>query len=213
MIIYRTVRFWAALAAAMTFTMGAALLASSPKRVSASAYTVIVGHGGPQVWGAGFIAAALFTLVCVGRRPRWLEWAIGLQVIPYAGLSVSFALASWRYPDANLTAAPVYGWIAFMHVCLANYSRIHRRLVRLDPTTVVPRLPPSNLERVFHTDFVQVLAALLAVAWVISLFVRAVYPGSTAAFAGLDTVSVTIFGYFFVRRAVRGPQSGYGGSI
>lgn len=120
---YQRVRFWATLAAAMTFNIGIVLLLGGSARVSANAYWLIATAGGPMIWGAGFITAAILTILCVWRWHHALRWAVLIQAVPYTAVAVSFAAAAFRYPDANLTATPVYGWIAIMHAALSDYAR------------------------------------------------------------------------------------------
>lgn len=121
--LYHRVRFWAALAAAMTFNLGLVLMVGGPGRVGASAYWGIATYGGPIVWGAAFVAASAITGLCIWRWHRALRWALLLQALPYAAISASFAVAAVKYPDANLTATPIYGWICVFHAALSDYAR------------------------------------------------------------------------------------------
>jgi hypothetical protein len=121
--VYHKVRFWSALAAAMTFSVGLGLFAGSERRVSANAYLVIASYGGHFVWGAVFMIIAAVTGLCVWQFTRWLRWALLLQALPYAAIAISFAAAAVKYPDANLTAAPVYTWVTIMHAALSDYAR------------------------------------------------------------------------------------------
>lgn len=121
--VYYTVRFWSALAAAMTFSVGFGLFVGSERRVSANAYLVIASYGGHFVWGTVFMIIGGITGLCVWQFTRWLRWALLLQALPYAAIAVSFAAAAVKYPDANLTAAPVYSWVMIMHAALSDYAR------------------------------------------------------------------------------------------
>ena len=120
---YACARFWAALAAGMAYTLGLVLVLGGDARVSASAYSGIGAYGGHVVWGAVFMGVAVFTWVCAWRWHRFLGAALIVQALPFAGIAVMFALAAVEYPDANLTAAPIYGWIMVLHACLADYAR------------------------------------------------------------------------------------------
>lgn len=119
---YRRARFWSALMAAMAVNIGLVLLIGGQSRVSASAYTLVAAIG-PGVWGSAFIACGLLVAVCAWKCHRKLKWALMIEAIPYVGLALSFVLAALRYPDANLTAAPVYTWIAVCHGFLADFAR------------------------------------------------------------------------------------------
>lgn len=121
--IYAESRLWAALAAGMAFTLGLVLMTGGTQRISASAYSGIASHGGPDLWGGVFIGCAVFTWLCAWRFRRWLDWALIVQALPFAGISVMFGIAAVRFPDANITAAPIYAWIMIMHACLADYAR------------------------------------------------------------------------------------------
>jgi hypothetical protein len=99
------------------------LILSGPLRTSAHAYAVIASYGGHLVWGAIFVAAGLFTGLCAWKIRRWLRWALLLQAAPYGAIALSFAFAAVRYPDANLTAAPIYAWIMILHAFLSDHSR------------------------------------------------------------------------------------------
>lgn len=120
---YTESRFWAVLAAGMAFTLGMVLIVGGDRRTSASAYSGLVAHGGPNIWGAAFITVAVITWLCAWRFKRWLDWVLLLQALPFAGIALTFAVAAVRFPDANLTAAPIYAWIMIMHACLADYAR------------------------------------------------------------------------------------------
>lgn len=121
--IYDQVKFWAALAAGMAFTLGVVLFTGGPRRVSGSAYHGILTYGGPMLWGAAFIACSIITWACVWRFNQMLGWAMLLQALPFAGIATMFAISAIQYPDANITAAPIYSWIMIMHACLADYCR------------------------------------------------------------------------------------------
>ena len=91
-------------------------------RLQATAYVLVyaVGH---TVWGCVFIGCSILVGLALWRCPRFLRWALLIEAVPYIGLSVSFGVAVWRYPDANLTAAPVYAWLAISHVLLSDFAR------------------------------------------------------------------------------------------
>lgn len=121
--VYQDVRFWAGLAAAMTANVGLVLFFGSPRRISSNAYALIAHYGGHFVWGLAFIVTALVTTLCAWQFVRLVRWALLIQALPYAAIATSFAIAAVQYPDANLTAAPVYCWITIMHACLSDYAR------------------------------------------------------------------------------------------
>lgn len=121
--LYSEAKFWAALAAGMTFTLGLVLITGGDARTSAHAYSGIAATGGPVLWGSSFLSVAAFTWLCAWRHTRLLKWALLVQALPFAGIAMVFAIAAVQYPDANLTAAPIYGWIMIMHACLADYAR------------------------------------------------------------------------------------------
>jgi hypothetical protein len=121
--IYDQVRFWAALAAAMSAVLGVVLIAGGDARVSASAYSAMRSYGGPELWGAAFVTAAAVTWLCAWRYKHLLGWAVLLQALPFAGIAAMFTIAAVQYPDANITAAPIYACIMVMHACLADYCR------------------------------------------------------------------------------------------
>ena len=121
--VYHNVRFWSALAAGMTVSVGLGLFLGTDQRISTNAYWMIATYGGHLVWGFVFIVAAAVTGLCVWQYPHWLRFALLTQAIPYAAISLSFAAASIKYPDANLTAAPVYAWVMIMHAALSDYAR------------------------------------------------------------------------------------------
>lgn len=121
--LYTKVRFWAALAAAMTYCLGGVLFLGGPKRVSSSAYWVISHFGGHDLWGIMFMTGASFTALCCWKFHRALRWALLLQAVMFSFIAISFAIAAIRYEDANLTAAPIYGWIMVMHVFLSDFAR------------------------------------------------------------------------------------------
>lgn len=120
--VYQRVRFWALMMAGMAFTIGLVLLIGGQRRISASAYFLVadIGH---NVWGWTFIACAMFTVACAWKVHRCLRWALLAESVPFVGLAASFAIASWRYPEANLTAAPVYLWISVAHGFLSDFAR------------------------------------------------------------------------------------------
>lgn len=121
--LYFRVRFWACAAAAMTFNLGVVLLLGGPVRVAASAYRIIYDYGGPFVYGSAFVGTAIITALCAWKAKRFLSLALLMQAVPYAAFSISFAMAAFRYSDANLTAAPIYAWIAIMHAVLSTVAR------------------------------------------------------------------------------------------
>lgn len=121
--LYYKVRFWGAMGACMTAHLGLVLVFGAPRRVSAAAYTMIAEYGGGRVWGAALIAGATFTLLCVWRFHSILRWALIVEAILYGGIALSFLIASIRFPDANLTAAPVYAWVMIAHVFLSDVAR------------------------------------------------------------------------------------------
>lgn len=121
--VYHRVRFWASLAAGMTFNIGVALLFGPPQRVSASAYWVIATFGGHIVWGLAFVMSAILTAISAWQLHKFLRFALLIQSLPYLAISTSFAVGAIMFPDANLTGAPVYGWIMIMHAFLSDYAR------------------------------------------------------------------------------------------
>lgn len=122
--IYRHVSLWAAALAAMCLNVGLVLVLGGPQRVSVKAYSVVAHYGGDDVWGWMFIACGLLTMLCVWRKHhRFMRWALLIQALPFLALAISFTIASVRYPEANLTAGPVYTWIAAAHVLLSDFAR------------------------------------------------------------------------------------------
>ena len=121
--IYTTVRFWTIIAALMTLSIGLVLILSPAERVSANAYWGLSTYGGADVWGSAFFATAVATLLCSWICPKFLPWAVLIQTLPYAGFALAFTLAALRFPDANLTAPPVYAWITLVHLLLFDFVR------------------------------------------------------------------------------------------
>lgn len=121
--LYFQVRFWSCAAAAMTANLGLALLLGGSGRVGATAYRIIYDYGGPIVYGSAFMCTAIVTVLCAWKVRRALSWALLAQALPYAAFSASFAVAAFRFDDANLTAAPIYGWITVMHAVLSKVAR------------------------------------------------------------------------------------------
>lgn len=121
--IYRKVKFWAALAAGMTFNLGLMLVLGGHARISSTSYSVIHDSGGSIVWGSIFMVVALFTALCIWRVPCLLQWALIMQALPYGAIAVSFGLAALKYPDANITATPIYTWIMIIHAFLSDDAR------------------------------------------------------------------------------------------
>lgn len=121
-VLYQRVRFWAILMALMASSLGVMFLVGGEARIGASAYYLIalVGH---TIWGIAFVLSGALTLLCAWRWRTCLRWALLIEAIPYVGLSISFVLASWRFPDANLTAGPIYMWIAVFHAFLSDFAR------------------------------------------------------------------------------------------
>ena len=120
---YVSLRFWSLMSALMTVTLALALLIGPDLRVSSSGYWGISTFGGPQAWGVAFFVTSVATLLAVWQAPNQLRWTLIAQSVPYAGLSVSFLVSAIRFDDANLTATPVYGWVAVMTLCLAEHAR------------------------------------------------------------------------------------------
>ena len=118
-----SLKFWSMLSAMMTASLALVLIVGSDARFSANAYWGVASFGGAKLWGLSFFIASLATMIAVWQSPRQLRWTLIVQAIPYIGLSAAFLVASLRFDDANLTAAPVYGWIAVMTLCLADYAR------------------------------------------------------------------------------------------
>lgn len=121
--IYFRVRFWSYAAAAMTFNLGLVLILGGSDRISANAYRVIYDYGGPFVYGGAFVGTAIVTALCSWKVRQLLSWALLAQAIPYVAFSISFAIASLHFSSANLTAAPIYGWIAVMHAVLSKVAQ------------------------------------------------------------------------------------------
>lgn len=120
--IYMRVRFWALLMALQAISIGLVFLIGGQRRISASAYYLValLGH---DIWGMAFMGCGLFTVLCTWKYHHWLRWALLCESIPYVAFSASFAIASWKFPDANLTAAPVYMWLAIAHGFLSDFAR------------------------------------------------------------------------------------------
>lgn len=121
--VYYRARFWAVIQAAMTFSLGLVLVFGGPRRVSASAYWLVATAGGPIAWGTCFIVTALLNILAVWKCHGALRWTVLIQAFGYAGLAFSFLVAAITFPDANLTAAPIYGWISIALVFLSDWAR------------------------------------------------------------------------------------------
>lgn len=121
--LYYKVRFWGAMGGCMTLHLGAVLFFGAKARTSAVAYTIIADYGGGRVWGGAFIAGATFTLLCAWKLHSILRWALLVEAMVYGGIALSFLIASIRFPEANLTAAPVYAWVMIAHVFLSDVAR------------------------------------------------------------------------------------------
>lgn len=118
-----TARAWSIIAALMSLSVGLLLMLSPAQRISANAYWGLSTYGGADIWGAAFFGTAVLTLLCSWIYPKFLHVAILLQALPYAGFAAAFTLAVLKFPDANLTAPPVYTWITVSHLILFNFVR------------------------------------------------------------------------------------------
>lgn len=121
--LYFQVRFWSCAAAGMTLNLGLVLLVGGPGRITATAYRLIHDYGGAVGYGLAFVGTAAATMLCAWKARRLLSWALLAQALPYAAFAISFAVAAFRFSDANLTAAPIYGWICVMHAVLSKVAR------------------------------------------------------------------------------------------
>ena len=123
----QAVRFWALLSGLMTVSLALVLLVGRGSRISSNAYWGLNTFGGSHAWGIAFFVVAVATLIAVWQAPKILQWTLLAQALPYGGMSAAFLASSLRFEDANLTAAPVYGWIAVMTLCLAEQARRARK--------------------------------------------------------------------------------------
>lgn len=112
--------------AVLSLLMGIVLIAGSPERISAPAYQIMHDYGGSKLWGAGFLSAGIFILVSLWLWPRWktiLRWAFLYAATAYSIMAAEFTVTAVQYPNANLTAMVVYGWVAMAHVIVSERIR------------------------------------------------------------------------------------------
>lgn len=106
--------------------MGAVLIAGSPARISAPAYRVMMDYGGSKIWGIGFlsVSVAIILGVKLWRRQKWLlRWAFLYGAVAYGIFAAEFAITAIQYPDSNLTAMVVYGWVSIGHIVVSDRIR------------------------------------------------------------------------------------------
>jgi hypothetical protein len=121
--VYRRVNIWAGMMAAMTISIGLVLILGGPQRVSSNAYSLVYQLGDDFAGGI-FLVCGLLTALCVWRKcHRFMRWALLIEALPFLALAISFTYASVKFPDANLTAGPVYTWISAAHVLLSDFAR------------------------------------------------------------------------------------------
>lgn len=113
------------------FAQSLGILLGDPLRFSGIAYSIAVQiPGAPEIWGFVLLSAALsMTLGRLLDQIVWVTFGMGLAGVWSMCFALSFGIAAYNSPEANITAVMVYGKDALIFITFAAvfHSSHYRR--------------------------------------------------------------------------------------